>query len=217
MKNKQNTSLLKRLALLMVFVGLGFSGVQEAQASHMAGGEVTYSCIGQDSFLITLKVFRYCSGIGFNATTVTVNPTSSCGGSTSIQLTRLAGPLTGGGWDISQICSSQQSNCASGSTTGYEEFIYQGIFVATPRCNCWTIGYSPPCCRNSLGNASASSVYFKAELCNTTDTCNNSPTFGTSAIPYVCAGFPVSYNMGANDPDGAVSYNHLTLPPNSEV
>jgi len=206
----QITSHFKRLALLAVFVCLGFSGIQKAQASHMAGGEITYTCIGQDSFLITLKVFRYCNGAGFNTTNITVNPTSTCGGTAAVQLTRLTGPLATNAWDISQICSSQQSNCASGSTTGYEEYIYQGIFVANPRCNCWTIGYSPPCCRNSLGNASASTVYFDAELCNTVDSCNNSPTFGTSAIPYVCAGFPVSYNMGATDPDGdSLSYKFI--------
>ncbi len=192
----------------LVLLTLAFTS--NVKASHMAGGEITYTCVGQDSFLITLKVFRYCNGAGFNTTNITVNPTSTCGGTAAVQLTRLTGPLATNAWDISQICSSQQSNCASGSTTGYEEYIYQGIFVANPRCNCWTIGYSPPCCRNSLGNASASTVYFDAELCNTVDSCNNSPTFGTSAIPYVCAGFPVSYNMGATDPDGdSLSYKFI--------
>lgn len=193
---------MKLLRYILLVVVFGFGLEKQAEASHMAGGEITYSCIGQDSFRITLKVFRYCNGISYNVNSITITATSTCGGSVSVQLNRLSGPLTTSAWDISQICSSQSSNCASGATTGYEEYVYQGVFVATPRCNCWTIGYSPPCCRNSLANASASSVYFEATLCNQVDSCNNSPTFGTSAIPYVCAGFPVSYNMGATDPDG---------------
>jgi gliding motility-associated-like protein len=193
---------LQKLILVLALVVFGFGGIQKAEASHMAGGEMTYACIGNDSFLVTLRVFRYCSGIPYNVSNISLTATSTCGGSATFQLTRLTGPLSTNAWDISQICSSQSSNCASGSTVGYEEYVYQGTVVLSPRCNCWTIGYTPPCCRNSTQNTSGGSVYFEATVCNVADTCNNSPTFGTSAIPYVCAGFPVSYNMGATDPDG---------------
>ncbi len=188
---------LKIIIALVAFIGL----TSEVKASHMAGGQITYDCIGTDSFEVTVKVFRYCAGIAFAPTAINVTATSSCGGSVTVQLQRTTGPVHSG-FDISQVCSSQSSNCQSGSATGYVELIFTGIFVLNPRCDCWTIGYTPPCCRNGTVNTSGGNVYFEAKLCNNTDTCNNSPTFSTSAIPYVCAGFPVSYNMGATDPDG---------------
>ncbi len=190
-----------KAGLIAVLFLFSMFSAKQAEASHMAGGQITYTCIGLDSFEVTVKVFRYCAGINFQPTAINVTATSSCGGSTTVQLNRTTGPVHSG-FDISQVCSSQSSNCQSGTATGYVELVFTGIFVLSPRCDCWTISYIPPCCRNGTVNTGGGSVYFETKVCNNTDTCNNSPTFSTSAIPYVCAGFPVSYNMGATDPDG---------------
>ncbi len=193
--------------LTKILIVLGFivlsSGLNELKASHMAGGQICYENVGTDSFLVNVQVFRACRGAGYQATSINVTASSTCGGSTTVTLQRVNVSQVQGGQDISQVCTTGNSNCQnSNATQGYLKYEYEGIFVLRPRCNTWRISHTPPCCRNSTVNTNGGSVYYESILYTQTDSANNSPCFRTSAIPYVCAGFAVSYNMGATDPDG---------------
>ncbi len=211
---KRNNNILgnttKWIALLAIFMLGGL--FTKVEASHMAGGQICYENVGTDSFKVNLQIFRACRGATYNATSVNVTATSTCGGSTTVTLQRVNVSQVQGGQDISQVCTTGNSNCQnSNSTQGYLKYEYEGIFVLRPRCNSWTISHIPPCCRNSTVNTNGGSVYFEAVLYTQTDSANNSPCFRTSAIPYVCAGFPVSYNMGATDPDGdSLTYQFIS-------
>jgi len=200
----------KATSLLIMFFIFGFS--YTSQASHMAGGQICYENVGTDSFKVNMQIFRACRGAGYNAASLNVTATSTCGGSVTVTLNRINVSQVDGGQDISQVCTNGNSNCnQSNATQGYLKYEYEGIFVLNPRCNSWRISHIPPCCRNSTVNTNGGSVYFESILYTQTDSANNSPCFRTSAIPYVCAGFPVSYNMGATDPDGdSLSYNFIS-------
>ena len=204
-------NLLKKTSLL-ILLSLILGSFSELQASHMAGGQICYENIGRDSFLVNLQIFRACRGAGYNAATVNVTAQSTCGGSVTVSLQRVNVSQVDGGQDISNVCTAGQSNCnQSNATQGYLKYEYEGVFVLYPRCNTWRISHIPPCCRNTTVNTNGGSVYFEAILYTQTDTANNSPCFRTSAIPYVCAGYPVSYNMGATDPDGdSLSYSFIS-------
>ena len=188
------------IQFLTVAIGL-FVFAQNAQASHVAGGDLQYQCIGQDSFLVTLNLFRDCSGIGA-PTAVTLTFNSTCGQNFTQGLT-LQNP---GGTEVSQLCPTaiNNSTCNGGSLPGMQQYIYEAIVVITPPCNTWTMSYSLNARNASVNvtNSSSLNFYVEATMNSVTDNCNNSPAFTSQPIPYVCANQSVNYNYGVTEPDG---------------
>lgn len=172
-----------------------------SSASHVSGVDIGYECLGNNQYMITLNIFRDCDGITMS-NTEDVEITSSCGQSLTVTLQQAPGT----GDEISQLCPSDLSNstCSGGGLPGMEYYTYQGIVTLNPPCNSWTVGWGT-CCRNVSANVPTSSlddIWAEAVLNTATAPCNNSPIFTAQPIPYVCAGFPVSYNYGVFDPDG---------------
>ena len=198
MNSLYKTLLLSMLALLML--------APRSEASHISGGDMSYTCIGQDSFLLRLALFRDCSGITMS-TNQTVTLTSTCGGSITVTLNNVPNTSTGNAYtNISQLCSSDSLNstCFGGTLPGMQEYIYEGIVVLTPPCDTWTAGWST-CCRNTTVNVPTSNsdnVYVQTTMNTATNGCNNSPAFTAQPIPYVCINQPVSYSYGVVEPDG---------------
>ena len=192
---KLNYALL--IPMFILFMGL----FNISKASHVAGGDIQYTCIGQDSFLITANFFRDCSGI--NApNTITATLSSTCGQNFTQVLT-LVNP---GGTEVSQLCAAEigNSECNGGSLPGMEQYIYEGIVVLTPPCNTWTISYSVNARNPSVNvpNSQSLNFYVEATLNSQNAPCNNSPTFTAQPIPYVCAGQNVDYSYGVTELDG---------------
>ncbi|MDQ3048112.1 MAG: hypothetical protein M3R27_11230, partial [Bacteroidota bacterium] len=75
-----------------------------SKASHVAGGEITYTCLGGNQYGITLNLFIDCAGFNPGATQF-LNFTSTCGGTAS--LTVNVTPATTSGLEISQLCPPQ--------------------------------------------------------------------------------------------------------------
>lgn len=193
----------------------------DSKASHIAGADITYTCVGQDSFMLKVKIWRDCSGIDLGFTTLNVTASSPCGANIVATLNIEPPPIgqglgnNGNGSNVSQLCP-QDSCCAScfgatapcappcfGNYPGMLEYVFSGLIVLTPNCNFWTIGYGPPCCRNTLVNTNSANTYVTTTL-NTIDApCNNSPEFTTpNPISYVCLNTPVCYDFGVVETDG---------------
>jgi hypothetical protein len=144
----------KFLFQLIVLIGLILSFSNNAHSSHVAGTDITYQCLGNDSFLITVNIFRDCSGVSWTATNINVNISSSCGSMLVLNLPT-TNTVTGNsavGIDVSQLCPTAVSNCSGGNNPGMQLYTYQAIVVLSPPCNTWTIGYNAPCCRNASLN-----------------------------------------------------------------
>ncbi|MGB1003788.1 MAG: gliding motility-associated C-terminal domain-containing protein [Salibacteraceae bacterium] len=184
------------IVLTLLFIGF----TQDSKASHISGGDISYECIGQDSFLITLNLFRDCDGVGLG-TTQNVNFTSTCGGTANAQLVQTVSN------EISQLCPNQipNSTCNGGNWPGMEQYVYTGIVVLSPPCNSWTMSWSS-CCRNQqISNLTAPqglNTYLYTTMYSGVDSCNTSPTFTSLPIPYVCMNQVVNYNFGVVEPDG---------------
>ena len=192
------------LALIAIFT---FSN-NTVKASHIAGADVSYKCLGGDTFKITVNVFRDCSGISAPTTidnSVTI--TSSCGNvNAAFTLTNPNSTLSNAnnGSQVSQLCGTAlpQSACSGGPYPGMMQLIFEAIVVLPP-CADWKIGFAVVCCRNTNVNLTGSgNAFVEATLNNLVDTCNTGPTFEAQPIPYVCAGQQVNYNFGATEPDG---------------
>jgi gliding motility-associated-like protein len=174
---------------------------QKVLASHVSGGDISFQCTGPNTYLVTLNLFRDCSGIGMGNSEF-ITATSTCGGNVNITLNL----VTVGGVDISQLCpnDSLQSSCYGGPLPGMQLYTYTATVTLAPPCNTWTLSWTT-CCRNGTVNVPTSNgddIYLETTINSQTAPCNNSPVFTAQPIPYVCINQPVNYNYGIVEPDG---------------
>ncbi|MFY9309013.1 MAG: gliding motility-associated C-terminal domain-containing protein [Bacteroidia bacterium] len=172
------------------------------KASHIAGGDLSYICLGNNQYQINLNLFVDCNGFDPGDQQF-VDFVSSCGATTNITVD----VLNPGGTEISQLCSSQISNstCNGGNLPGMWVFYYTGVVTLAPPCDTWTMSWNT-CCRNAailnLDSPDSQGSYIEATLNSATAACNNSPSFTSQPIPYVCANQAVNYNYGIVETDG---------------
>ena len=150
---------------------------KSAKSSHLSGGNFEWQCVGQDSFMITLKLFRDCSGVSAPGPNLNIQFTSPCG-----TLNATLSQIGSSGVEVSQLCPPQIpfSSCGNGSLPGMEEYTYQGIVHLTPPCSLWTMGYQI-CCRNNnnIGNMTGSQFRIEAQLNNQSSSAINASISGT--------------------------------------
>lgn len=199
-------------ASVCVTLMLSFAFVNDVNASHAMGADLSYECIDPVNrvYKITLRFYRDCAGIDAPLS-VTVNVGApSCGQALSLTLSQEpCPPSTNGGQpcEVSPLCPSSilQSSCNGGNLPGVQAFTYSGIITLPADCPDWTFSFSE-CCRNdqitNLLNASSEDLYVEATLNNSGGNQNNSPVFTTLPVPFICANQPFSYNQGAVDVDG---------------
>src|SRR5690554_7499343 len=145
-----------------------------------------------------LILYRDCSGINLGTGNLPVAFTNNCGGVPNRQF--VASYVSHS--EVSQVCVQQAGNttCTGGNLPGYEEFIYEAI-INLEDCDTWTASYSL-CCRNGTNNLNGEPNFnITTQLNTATDDCNTSPVVTAQPEPYVCNGQPVSYNLGAYEPD----------------
>ena len=174
--------------------------LNSANATHISGADFNYQCVGQDSFYVTLNLFRDCTGIAAPKN-ARVTFKSDCGQSFTQRLYKQNGV---NGTEISQLCpgSITNSTCSGGMLPGMQQHIYAALVVLTPPCNTWTMQWSL-CCRNTTVNlVGQPEMLVEASLNSVNDSCNNSPVFNAQPILYVCLNQPVDYNFAVTEPDG---------------
>ncbi|MBN8697453.1 MAG: gliding motility-associated C-terminal domain-containing protein [Bacteroidetes bacterium] len=190
----------KKIQFLFVVLFIGILS-KSTFASHIAGGEITYNCLGNNQYEINLNLFVDCAGFNPGATQ-TVSFTSTCGGTAT--LTVNVTPQSTNGLEISQLCQAQlpQSTCSGGTLPGMWVFNYTGIVTLAPPCDTWTMSWQTCCRNNAVTNVTPNNSYIEATLNSGTAACNSSPSFTAQPIPYVCANQPVSYSYGVIENDG---------------
>lgn len=167
------------------------------------GMDISYKCLGNNTYHITLSFYRDCSGAAQAPTSATIDYTSAiCGQSGTATLTE-----TVFGIEVSPLCPSQiaQSSCNGGALPGVQQYVYEGDITLPVACTDWIISYEN-CCRNAaitnISGASSYGIRIEAHIDNTNGLCDNSPIFTTLPVPYICANQPFNYNHGAFDLDG---------------
>lgn len=178
-----------------------------AKASHAMGGELYYECVGQDSFMLYINLYRDCSGIP--ASSIIRVQVKGCNNSsfTTLDLAPYIAPsnITNGS-DITTLCSSAgyTTTCSGGTYPGTELYQYKKLWVAPQQCN-WRFSFSESY-RNAaiqnIRNPDTQNLYLEAYLDNTVSSCNNSPWFSTHAVQYLCYQNFANVNQGVIDADG---------------
>lgn len=193
---------MKKLILSLLFI---FGLYSNISASHIMGGDITYTCLGNNQYQVTLTLYRDCFGITIGTTPQTVNFSSSCGNVTaSLDWVSTT--------DVSQVCPTQTTTCNGGTLPGTEQYIFTGVVTLTP-CADW-IMYWSTCCRNdgitNLTTPGSLDLYIQTSLNSVAANCNNSPQFLALPTPYLCPNQLTTYNHGASDIDGDSLYYSFT-------
>ncbi len=222
---------LKRFFYTISLLFCLLTAAQEARASHAMGADLQYQCLGNNTYRIVLRFYRDCAGIDA-PTSVTVQLFSPCAGTTSnLTLTKNVTvncpPGSQNACEVSQLCPSQLSQSACNWTgpgvapyPGVEVHEYVGNFTFPSACPNWRIRFTE-CCRNNVitnvQNPAGNNLSIEATVNNTINPatgqpyCNNSVSFTSVPVPFVCAQSDVTYNNGAVDVDGdSIVYSLIT-------
>lgn len=194
---------------LGLFILFNLLNTSTLKASHYAGADLTYKCLGGNTYLISLSLYRDCSGI-VAPPTVAVN--IKCNQNQAYNFSTNLPQIIGTGQEVTQACSITPSICSGGIGYGVQEYVYEATVTLVP-CKDWNISYTS-CCRNpvtTISNNIANSWYIQAFLNNYDAPCNNSPHFSNHPPIMVQIGTNFTFNHGAIDPDGdSLSYSFYT-------
>lgn len=182
--------------------------VSYTKASHILGGNISYSWVGPEpgKYKLTLNLYRDCEGLAMDVFE-TVQVKSSCGANFSVDLSKVLEY----GVQITLLCASDidSSECNGGTFEGAQYYEYTGIVNLTPNCSNWTFSWSL-CCRNytiNTTNSPISDIYLETKLITGN---NNSAFFTQNPYLYVCPNQPYNYNLGVVDADGD-SLRHVLI------
>lgn len=174
-------------------------------ATHLIGGEITWTCAGNGAFIFKVKLYRDCNGIN------------------APQWVNLAtnAPASGGIINCAYISNNDLSpngpgcpTCLNpaGSSSAVEEYIYESapvVLNGVPPPTGWYFEYTD-CCRNAaISNLLASSgqafvlhaTMFPFNGNNTFPCFDQSPVFSNSPSLALCANDTVNYSHSAIDPE----------------
>jgi gliding motility-associated-like protein len=183
----------------------------ELKATHMMGGDITYTCVSPGVYKIIIKVYRDCRGIPFNSPSITffcVDGNSS--GSQSLNYTRTAIN------DLTPTCSSGTNPCNPQNTPaqeGIEEHVFEatvdfnsGAFKQMKDAGCCKFKMQvSQCCRNgAITTISPGNFYTDAymDICNiekSSNKCNTSPQLSIPPVAYLCCNQPFTFNNGVRE------------------
>jgi gliding motility-associated-like protein len=196
--------------ILLLALGFFVFGSQDANASHFAGADLTYECVGNNRYVVTLTLYRDCVGAGM-ATTEFIDITSASCGVASFN----AGLPRDTFYEASQLCASalDSSACKPGGIyPGLEAHIYRDTITLPQTCTDWVVSWSS-CCRNAaVTNLAVNQGSFYIEAGINSTVCNSSPRFTSNPVPYFCAGQCYNYNPGAFDPENDSLRYAMTCP-----
>ncbi len=211
MYNVHKTTGIRATARALFFLVALLLGGRTANASHMAGADLTYEYLGNGQYLVTYTLYRDCFGIPAPTSAFMTMSSASCNNfSQSVTLNAVPGT----GQEISYACPGTLTTCSGGTAPGFQEWEYSAIVTLPAQCPDWTFSVSD-CCRNgaitTIGTPDSYSLYIEAKLNNTVFD-NTSPTFTNVPVTFLCIGQDNYYNHGVIDAEGD-SLAYFFIPP----
>lgn len=198
---QSSQTMIKKLVLL--FLTIAFINY-EAQASHLMGGEITWTCAGNGAFIFKVKLYRDCNGINApQSVNLATNAPVSGGISCSYVSNNEISPIGPG----CPTCLNP-----SGNASVVEEYIYESapvVLNGVPPPTGWYFEYSD-CCRNAaISNLITSggqafvlhATMFPFNGNNTFPCFDQSPVFSNSPSLALCTNDTVNYSHSAIDPE----------------
>ncbi|MDW8392970.1 MAG: PKD domain-containing protein [Chitinophagales bacterium] len=179
---------------------------RQARATHAAGMDLSYTCIGNQTYQFVATFYRDCAGISA-PTQLPLDLTAV--GCNYVVTHYMSLVFTTQGSDtishLAGLCPSYNSTCVGGPYQGYEQYIYAIVVTLPIICSEW-IAATHLSARNdaitNLQSPGSQDIYIECRFTNTNNICDNSPVFSTIPLAYSCTNEQFLYNHGAYDPDG---------------
>lgn len=206
----------QRLLLCLIPCSLAYFSTN---AAHIIGGNYSYVCKGNGSYIFTLKIYRDCNGGGapFDsdtdapfAGTVTIFQGNS---SSPMDVVNLPPPM------ITPILPNLSNPCLiAPPTVCVEEGVYVFELDLPVISQSYHIVYQR-CCRNSsisniLSPGETGATYHMELTAKAQELCNNSPVFNEFPPIVICTNEPIDFDHSATDSDGDVLTYELCTPLN---
>lgn len=197
-----------RLLRYILFLSLSFS--LRAYATHIVGGEIFYNYLGNDTYQITLKLYRDCiNGLAPYDSPATIFIFNSSG--TFIDSIQMAYPGS------AQLPSAVNNPCFTPpSNVCVEEAVYQTTVVLPPISGGYNIDYQRCCRNNSILNLVSPGDVGSTYMAHIPDPSiavgNSSPHFINFPPIFLCEGIPFTFDHAAVDVDGDSLYYELCDP-----
>lgn len=177
---------------------LGMLSMLPVCANHLVGGEITYTCVGDNQYLVTLKIYRDCfsTGAAFDP-----NPTMTIfqGGSQYQN-------LSWQGFTVSTIPIVGTGPCfVDPPNLCVEVGTYERVITLPPSPLGYTIVHQR-CCRGggiiNLDNPDTQGNTYFIDIPPNDADCNNSPEFNDLPPVAICLNEPLSFDHSASEADG---------------
>jgi len=201
--------LMKRLLLLLVVMLIGGG----ASASHMIGGDITYRCLGNNIYEITITLFQDC----LNGDPLAISQDNPA--FYAIYRNGLSAQFFSSGSIVASSTEVIPPGFSNECITNFpntclkrQVFVFQTFLPPAP--DGYTVVYQR-CCRNdviqNIVNPGNIGVTYSATIPapgNASSTCiNNSAVFNSMPPQIICNANPFEYDFSATDPDGdSLSY-----------
>ncbi len=198
---------------IILWIGLLlFGAMPVAKATHIAGAELTYECLGNNLYHITLKLYRDCYGgqAPFDDP-VELFVFGANSGSTIYNISVPIPPMT-------PVIPLENIDACVGVAPPIcvEEGIYEINVLLPPRFGGYDIAWAR-CCRNNiitnLAAPECEGVTFLAHVPGPESApCNSMPSFNKQPSIFLCAGETYFFDYSATDPDGDSLAYEITNP-----
>ena len=189
-------------AILIGFI-FCFSIVKINLAVPLVGGEITWQCVGQDSFIISFTLYRDCDAWVPPWVNIELKNAANGNSITTLNINRSV-PV-----NITPTCDQSCNRCDSHGCSfsyGFQKYEYNSGIVdlnsAVSVCEI-LIEYKICCRPNVTTIASLTSKYYynDAMFNRCLSPCDNSPVFSSSPLMIVCKGSDCLYSFNAYDLD----------------
>ncbi|MEX0965873.1 MAG: T9SS type A sorting domain-containing protein [Bacteroidia bacterium] len=178
----------------LLFLIFSFS----AQATEYLGGEITWKCLGNDSFEVTVTVYTHCGPNDTIDSTLTVTDSLSA---YNVGLNLVSEE------DITNVCDFIGTKCDSANAVfpySTRKSIFRTVIDVGNYTGCnLRLSYSD-CCRKPFSGTPSYTpdFYIESSFNRCLAPCGSSPEFAENPIGVLCAGQCVLYTFNATDMGG---------------
>src|SRR6185503_18101162 len=134
----------RALKILAASLPLTIFCLPAVYASHSAGGNITFTHVSGNTYVVHVAFYRDCVGIAAPGNVPLNISSNSCG----LSLSATANPLVGTGQEITYPCPGNPTTCTIGTEPGIQKWEYEAQITLPAQCTDWLISWSY-CCRNA--------------------------------------------------------------------
>ena len=212
-----------KIAFTAVITAFSFT----TNASHLLGGEITWKCQTNNTYIFTLTLYRDCNGTTIATFPQTItNPAGNnitCNFQSITDVTPTCWNQTDPNYPTQYDCNTANDGDPNTYFAGaVQRYIFESgpiTLNGTPPANGWEFSWSSCCRPDGNKNTNSAWYYLRSKMypyippgssaAANVNTCyDNSPVFAENGSPVICLGTKFVYNHLATDRDvDSVAYS----------